>query len=44
MQLSALTENLANIRSELKSTREQLLNIEEIKLEKTGVFNIFLNF
>ena len=36
MQLSALTENLATLRTELKSAHEKLFNIEEIKAEKAG--------
>jgi hypothetical protein len=36
MQLSALTKNLAAIRSELKANHEKLASIDQIKAEKTG--------
>jgi hypothetical protein len=46
MQLSALTENLSTVRSELKTAHEKLIDFEEIKSEKTGLIYwiIFLNF
>ncbi|CAF4094455.1 unnamed protein product, partial [Rotaria sordida] len=37
MQLSALTENLATVRSELRTTNEKLSNVEQIKSEKTDI-------
>jgi hypothetical protein len=36
MQLAALTENLAAVRSELKINQEKLAIIDQIKAEKTG--------
>ena len=36
MQLTALTENLASVRTELKLTHEKLTTIDQIKSEKTG--------
>ena len=36
MQLTALTENLASVRSELKLTNEKLATLEQIKTEKAG--------
>jgi hypothetical protein len=36
MQLTALTENLAAVRSELKINQEKLAIIDQIKAEKTG--------
>lgn len=39
MQLSALTENLATVRGELKTTQEKLFSFEIIKNEKAGLFN-----
>lgn len=36
MQLTALTENLANVRGELKLAHEKLATIEQIKAEKAG--------
>ncbi len=38
MQLSALKENLATVRTELKNTNEKISNIEQIKTEKSGLF------
>jgi hypothetical protein len=38
MQLAALTENLAAVRSELKINQEKLALIDQIKAEKTGWF------
>ncbi|CAF4158855.1 unnamed protein product, partial [Rotaria sp. Silwood2] len=35
MQLSALTENLATVRSELRTTNEKLSNVDQIKSDKT---------
>lgn len=36
MQLTALTENLASVRSELKLTHEKLATIDQMKAEKAG--------
>lgn len=36
MQLTALTENLASVRSELKLSNEKVATIEQIKAEKAG--------
>lgn len=44
MQLSALTENLAAIRSELKSNHEKLASIDQIKAEKTGLISFLFFF
>jgi hypothetical protein len=37
MQLAALTENLAAVRTELKLNHEKLAQIDQIKAEKTGL-------
>jgi len=37
MQLSALTENLSTVRSELKIAHEKLVGFEQIKSEKTNL-------
>jgi hypothetical protein len=37
MQLTALKENLATVRTELRSTNEKLSNVEQIKAEKAGL-------
>ena len=37
MQLTALTENLSTVRSELKLAHEKLLDFEKIKLEKQEI-------
>jgi hypothetical protein len=36
MQLTALTENLATVRGELKTAHEKLIDYEEIKSDNTG--------
>ncbi len=36
MQLSALTVNLAAIRSELKANHEKIASVDQIKAEKAG--------
>lgn len=38
MQLAALTENLATVRSELKLNNEKLASIDQIKAEKAGLY------
>jgi early endosome antigen 1 len=38
MKLSALTENLATVRAELRTTHGKLTNLENIKTEKAGLF------
>lgn len=37
MQLSALTENLATVRTELKMNNEKLATIDQIRAEKAGI-------
>lgn len=44
MQLSALTENLATVRSELKAAHEKLIDFEQIKTEKLGIVFSEFNF
>jgi hypothetical protein len=39
MQTSALRENLATVRSELKSAQEKLVNFEKVKSEKAGLLD-----
>lgn len=38
MQLSALTENLATVRTELRATHEKLTHLQNVKTEKAGLF------
>jgi hypothetical protein len=38
MKLNALTENLATVRAELRTTHGKLTNLENIKTEKAGLF------
>jgi hypothetical protein len=38
MQLAALTENLATVRGEVKIAHEKLINFEQIKVDKSGLF------
>lgn len=44
MQLAALTENLATVRSELKMAHEKLVGFELIKSEKAGLFFWFNDY
>ena len=44
MQLSALKENLATVRTELKSSNEKLALLENIRSEKTGQISSFREF
>ncbi len=43
MQLAALTENLAAVRTELKLNHEKLAQIDQIKAEKTGSIDFFIS-
>ena len=38
MQLSALKENLATVRTELKAANETVARVEQIKAEKAGPY------
>jgi len=42
MRFSALTENLATVRGELKLTQEKLVDFEKLKSEKAGLFIEFI--
>ena len=40
MQLTALTENLATLRSEIRIANEKLSSLEQIKSDKAGLFTL----
>jgi hypothetical protein len=44
MRFSALTENLATVRGELKLAQEKLVDFEKLKSDKAGLFIEFIFF